>query len=75
MAGHPIRREDGWLLIYHGVDKNNVYRLGAALLDLNDPSKIVARQKEPILELELVWEREVLVPNVVFSCGAAEADG
>ncbi|WP_026487091.1 glycoside hydrolase family 130 protein [Caldanaerobius polysaccharolyticus] len=75
IAGPPIKREDGWLLIYHGVDDNNVYRLGAALLDLRDPSKVVARQAEPILEPELKWEKEGLVPNVVFSCGAVEADG
>lgn len=75
IAGPPIKREDGWLLIYHGVDDNNVYRLGAALLDLNDPSKVIARQKEPILEPELDWEINGLVPNVVFSCGAVEANG
>jgi predicted GH43/DUF377 family glycosyl hydrolase len=72
IAGPPIKREDGWLLIYHGVDENNVYRLGAALLDINDPSKVIARQKEPILEPELEWEKVGNVPNVVFSCGAVE---
>lgn len=72
IAGPPIKREDGWLLFYHAVDSNNVYRLGAALLKLDDPSVVIARQKEPILEPELVWEKEGLVPNVVFSCGAAE---
>ena len=74
IAGPPIKREDGWLLIYHGVDNNNVYRLGVALLDLKDPSKVVARQKEPILEPELDWEINGLVPNVVFSCGAVEVN-
>ncbi|AAM23369.1 putative GH43/DUF377 family glycosyl hydrolase [Caldanaerobacter subterraneus subsp. tengcongensis MB4] len=75
IAGPPLKMEDGWLLIYHGVDENNVYRLGAALLDLKDPSKVIARQEEPILEPELPWEKEGLVPNVVFSCGAVEIDG
>lgn len=72
IAGPPIKREDGWLLFYHAVDSNNVYRLGAALLKLDDPSVVISRQKEPILEPELVWEKEGLVPNVVFSCGSAE---
>lgn len=74
IAGPPIKREDGWLLIYHAVDENNVYRLGAALLSLEDLSIVIARQKEPILEPELSWEKEGLVPNVVFSCGAVEMD-
>jgi len=72
IAGPPIKREDGWLLFYHGVDSNNEYRLGAALLDLKDPSKVIHRQAEPILVPELGWEKRGLVPNVVFSCGAVE---
>ena len=72
IAGPPIKREDGWLLFYHGVDENNEYRLGAALLDLKDPSKVIHRQVEPILAPELEWEVKGLVPNVVFSCGAVE---
>ena len=73
IAGPPIRTEEGWFLIYHGVSKeNNTYTLGAALLDLEDPSVVLARQREPILEPELAWERVGAVPNVVFSCGQAE---
>ncbi|HEY5563708.1 MAG TPA: glycosidase [Clostridiaceae bacterium] len=72
IAGPPLKREDGWLLFYHGVDSNNEYRLGAALLDLKDPSKVLFRQEEPVLEPELTWERNGMVPNVVFSCGAVE---
>ncbi|HEY61531.1 MAG TPA: glycosidase [Anaerolineae bacterium] len=71
IAGPPIKTPDGWLLIYHGVGEGSRYSLGAMLLDLNDPSKIIARQKEPILEPALVWEKEGYVPNVVFSCGQA----
>ncbi|MGF7396359.1 glycosidase [Thermoanaerobacterium thermosaccharolyticum] len=71
VAGPPIRTKDGWFLIYHAVDDNNVYRLGAALLDINDPSIVLARQKEPILEPELEWERNGFISNVVFSCGNA----
>jgi len=74
IAGTPVKTEKGWLFIYHGVDDNNVYRLGAALLDLNDPSKVIARQREPILEPELDWEVNGLIPNVVFSCGTVEAN-
>ena len=73
IAGPPIRTEEGWFLIYHGVSKrNNTYTLGAALLDLEDPSKVLARQREPVLEPELEWEKVGAVPNVVFSCGQAE---
>ncbi len=72
IAGPPIKTSHGWLLIYHGVSKKNVYSLGAALLDLNDPSKVLARQKKPALKPELDWEINGCVPDVVFSCGHAE---
>jgi predicted GH43/DUF377 family glycosyl hydrolase len=69
VAGPPIKTESGWLLIYHGVSAENRYCLGAALLDLKAPSKVIARQAKPILEPELDWEITGHVPNVVFSCG------
>jgi predicted GH43/DUF377 family glycosyl hydrolase len=72
IAGPPVKREDGWLLIYHGVDDRKVYRLGAALLDAEDVTMVIARQDEPILEPELEWEVEGQVPNVVFSCATVE---
>ena len=68
-AGPPIRTDRGWVLIYHGVSKDHHYSLGIALLDLNDPSKVLARQEDPILKSELDWEIHGFVPNVVFSCG------
>lgn len=71
----PIRTERGWLAIYHGVDEEQVYRLGALLLDLEDPRRVIARTQEPLLSPEEPWEREGLVPNVVFTCGAVEMDG
>lgn len=74
IAGPPLKINDGWLLIYHGVDNDNIYRLGAALLDADDPNKVIAIQDEPILEPELDWEVNGLVPNVVFSCGACIVD-
>jgi len=71
----PIETEEGWLLIYHGVDENNVYRAGAALLDPREPWKVIARTREPILEPEEEYEREGDVPNVVFPEGAVVLDG
>ena len=66
----PIKTDAGWLLIYHGVDPDHVYRAGAALLDLEEPWRILARTPEPILEPEEGYEREGDVPNVVFPEGA-----
>ena len=66
----PIQTDIGWLVIYHGVDSNTVYRAGAALLDLEDPRRVIARTQEPILEPEEYFERNGTVPNVVFPEGA-----
>ena len=66
----PIKTDAGWLLIYHGVDENSVYRAGAALLDLEAPWKVIARTPETILEPEEEYERVGDVPNVVFPEGA-----
>jgi predicted GH43/DUF377 family glycosyl hydrolase len=71
----PIMTEAGWLLIYHGVDANHVYRAGVALLDLEDPSKVIARSPYPILEPEEEYERIGDVPNVVFPEGTVAQDG
>ncbi len=75
IAGPPFRTADGWALIYHGVDASNAYRLGWALLAPADPTKVIYRQSEPILQPELEWERVGWVPNVVFSCGQVVSDG
>jgi len=72
IAGPSIKTEQGWFLIYHGTSKEKGYCLGAALLDLDDPSKVLARQAEPILEPQLDWEINGYIPKVVFSCGQAE---
>ena len=66
----PIETNKGWLLIYHGVNKKHVYRMGIALLDLNDPSKVIAKSPIPLLEPELDFELYGDVPNVVFPEGA-----
>ncbi len=73
-GAQPILTEQGWLMVYHGVDDALVYRLGVALLDRDDPTKVLKRQAEPILEPETPWEREGDVPNVVFTCGALLED-
>jgi predicted GH43/DUF377 family glycosyl hydrolase len=74
IAGPPIEIDEGWLLIYHGVDFNNVYRLGSILLDKNNPEKVIYRSQKPILEPVEEYERYGAVPNVVFSCGAVKID-
>lgn len=71
----PIETEKGWLIFYHGVDKDNIYRLGIIVLDLNDPLKIIYRSEEPLLEPEKDYEKYGFFPNVVFTCGAVEVDG
>ncbi|MFZ0511275.1 MAG: hypothetical protein WAM14_06690 [Candidatus Nitrosopolaris sp.] len=70
----PIKTKHGWLLIYHGVGKDLVYRAGAALLDLNNPVKVIARTKEPVLQPEEPYERIGDVNNVVFPTGACVID-
>jgi len=75
----PIETPEGWLNIYHGVFETMagaVYRLGVALHDLHDPSKVIAVGDRWILQPEDPWEISGYVPNVVFSCAAVpEEDG
>ena len=68
-CGSPIETEAGWLVITHGVGPMRKYCIGAALLDLNDPTKVLGRLREPLLAPE-PNEREGYVPNVVYSCGS-----
>ncbi|MES1173601.1 MAG: glycoside hydrolase family 130 protein [Myxococcales bacterium] len=67
-CGSPIETEAGWLVLSHGVGPMRKYSIGAFLLDLNDPSKVIGRLREPLLSPEHT-EREGYVPNVVYSCG------
>jgi len=69
MAAPPIKTEKGWVLIYHGVSEDSVYRVGAILLDLKDPYKVIARTDDPLFEPEMPYEKEGQIPNVVFPCG------
>jgi predicted GH43/DUF377 family glycosyl hydrolase len=71
----PLRTEHGWFMLYHGVDRNKAYHVGAMLLDLENPLKILGRTPEPILSPEMPYECEGLVPNVVFPCGNVVIDG
>jgi predicted GH43/DUF377 family glycosyl hydrolase len=66
----PIKTNEGWLVIYHGVDRKSVYRAGAALLELDNPFRVIARLPQPILEPEQDYEKRGDVPNVVFPEGA-----
>jgi len=65
----PIKTDKGWLLIYHSVGEDEGYRLGAALLSLDDPSEVLYRCSDPILEPEMYYELIGAVPRVVFACG------
>jgi len=73
----PIETEKGWLEIYHGVKGsigNKVYRLGCALFDLDDPSKLIGRAEIPIISPREIYERTGDVPNVIFTCGVILED-
>jgi predicted GH43/DUF377 family glycosyl hydrolase len=65
----PIRTDKGWLEIYHGADEENRYCLGALLLDLKEPSIVIARSEEPILEPVMEYEKSGFFGNVVFTNG------
>jgi predicted GH43/DUF377 family glycosyl hydrolase len=68
-CGSPIETEAGWLVISHGVGPMRKYSIGAFLLDLEDPSRVIARLSYPLLSPD-ESEREGYVPNVVYSCGS-----
>jgi predicted GH43/DUF377 family glycosyl hydrolase len=68
-CGSPIELDDCWLLLIHGVGPVRKYSIGAVLLDKKDPSKVLARSREPLVRPEPT-EREGYVPNVVYTCGA-----
>ena len=76
-SAQPIETEFGWLEIYHGVKDTShgpIYRLGAAILDLQDPSNVLCRTAIPVLAPREYYERVGDVSNVVFSCGAVMED-
>lgn len=65
----PIKTDKGWLEIYHGATEKNRYALGAILLDINDPSLVIARSEEPIMEPTAAYEQTGFFGNVVFTNG------
>lgn len=76
IASPPIFTKRGWLLLYHAVSNPGfIYKIGAMLLDFEDPRKILARSHSPLLEPEMPYEKDGQVPNMVFSCGAVEIEG
>ncbi len=71
LSAPPLLTEHGWLVLYHGVCKRDMqYRVGAILLKKEDPTIVLARSDEPLLEPEMKYETEGQVKNVVFPCGA-----
>ena len=73
-CGSPIETPDGWLAITHGVGPVRTYALGAMLLDLDDPSTVLAVLDEPLMTVR-PSERDGYVPNVAYSCGALVHEG
>ena len=73
----PILTEDGWLMLYHGVENGGCgyYRVGAALLDANNPLKVISRTPQPILEPEYEYETQGLYNGCVFPTGNVVVDG
>ncbi|HEY3297584.1 MAG TPA: glycosidase [Armatimonadota bacterium] len=73
VGGPPIRTDEGWLFIYHGakeMGQHPVYRLGVAMMDLDDPRKVLARASDWVFGPESDFENKGLSPGVVFTCGA-----
>ncbi len=69
----PVRTKSGWLLVYHGIATHfasvSIYQAGVALLDLDDPSKVIGRARDNVLEPRKLYEMVGQVPNVVFPSG------
>jgi predicted GH43/DUF377 family glycosyl hydrolase len=73
-AGSPLETDRGWLVITHGVGPLRSYALGAILLDLDDPIRVIGHLPEPLLTPD-DGERDGYVPNVVYSCGSVLHQG
>jgi predicted GH43/DUF377 family glycosyl hydrolase len=74
----PIETKEGWLLIYHAVEDSHygrIYHAAAALLDLDDPAKVIGRSKRPLFSPTEQWEKYGDVNNVVFPTGSVVKDG
>ena len=76
ISSPPIETPHGWLLLYHGISKRTShYNVRAALLDIDDPTKVLYRTEDSILDPKMPYEKEGIVSNVVFPCGAAVIRG
>jgi beta-1,2-mannobiose phosphorylase / 1,2-beta-oligomannan phosphorylase len=73
--GAPIETEAGWLLLNHGYNEDHVYKFGVCLVDLDDPTQVIARPKTAVFEPQELWELRGDVPNVVFSNANPVVDG
>lgn len=71
----PVRTSAGWLVLYHGVSWSSIYRVGAALLDFEDPTIILARTAIPFFEPKEDYELNGIISNVVFPCGMVVRGG
>ncbi len=72
----PIRTKHGWILLYHAIsERHHTYRIGVALLDLQDPTIVLSRSADPIFSPEEPFEKEGITPNVVFPCGMIARNG
>lgn len=65
----PLKTKDGWLMLYHGVGPDKYYRTGALLLDLNDPTKVLCRLSDWLMEPDQEWELKGFYAGVAFPCG------
>ena len=68
----PIKTDTGWVILYHGISRSGVYRVGAILLDLKDPTIVLSRTVSPFFEPEKNYESQGIVSNVVFPCGVIQ---
>lgn len=74
-GGVPIETDQGWLVIYHAYDHDHIYQLGACLLDLEEPWRVMYRAKNSFMAPKEIWEKKGDVPNVVFSCANPVVEG
>jgi predicted GH43/DUF377 family glycosyl hydrolase len=74
-AAPPLKTPDGWLMLYHAVGADNRYRVGAMLLDLADPTCVLARTPEPIYEPAAWYETDGIYQGIAFPCGNVVIDG
>lgn len=70
----PFRTDRGWLELYHGVDRETTYAMGAVLMDIDDPRKVIARSPAPILSPTEIYETMGLFNDTIFSCGVVPLD-